>query len=269
MFSPRKLLRFNRTVETLLVYHTYHIPYLILSFPPKVFSVVGDLPTAGDRRQQPTTGPNPGRPPANPLSLLRRPTSGTPCHRPPPPHPAWRPPSPGLPTPRLPLSLSLFLPQPSPGSPHTTPDVRRKREREGELRVRVGWGGAGRPGVGGLRVGKRERGEERGGEARGVGRPGEGGRRAGWGGRGASWGLGAWSRWGWWWGGGGARSWVTAGEEKRERREKRERGFTGDRSRLGPVVGGQRWVAGIRGGSPTSVAGSGKVAGNGEDFGWK
>ena len=53
-------LRFNRTVEILLVYHTYHTPYLILPFPSKVFSVVGDLHAAGDGHRRPT--PDVGNP---------------------------------------------------------------------------------------------------------------------------------------------------------------------------------------------------------------
>ncbi|GMN54631.1 hypothetical protein TIFTF001_023762 [Ficus carica] len=51
---------------------------------------------------------------------------------------------------------------------------------------------------------------------------------------------------------------VAAGEEKRERREWREKGFAGGRPGLGPVVEGRRWVAG-----------GGKVTGDREDFGWK
>ncbi|GMN42008.1 hypothetical protein TIFTF001_011225 [Ficus carica] len=50
----------------LLVYHTYHTPYLILPFPPKVFSVAGDLQTAGDGHRQPT--PDAGDPPPAPHS---------------------------------------------------------------------------------------------------------------------------------------------------------------------------------------------------------
>ncbi|GMN75537.1 hypothetical protein TIFTF001_056624 [Ficus carica] len=38
---------------------------------------------------------------------------------------------------------------------------------------------------------------------------------------------------------------------------------------MGPVVGGRRWVAGIKSGSPAYVACGGKVAGNEEDFGWE
>ncbi|GMN70335.1 hypothetical protein TIFTF001_039379 [Ficus carica] len=40
--------RLNRTVEMLLGCHTYHILYLILPFPPQVFSVAGDLLATGD-----------------------------------------------------------------------------------------------------------------------------------------------------------------------------------------------------------------------------
>ncbi|GMN47994.1 hypothetical protein TIFTF001_017174 [Ficus carica] len=63
----------------------------------------------------------------------------------------------------------------------------------------------------------------------------------------------------------------TPGLGKRERKEKREKGGSPAASQpgLGPVVGGRRWVAGVRGGSPPSVACDGKVTGDGEDFGWE
>ncbi|GMN47790.1 hypothetical protein TIFTF001_016968 [Ficus carica] len=68
LFKP---LRFNRTVETLLVYYTYHTPYFTLSFPPKFFLVVGDLPAAGDGRWRPTSGLPPPAP-----TLAGRPAAG-------------------------------------------------------------------------------------------------------------------------------------------------------------------------------------------------
>ncbi|GMN64484.1 hypothetical protein TIFTF001_033557 [Ficus carica] len=128
-------------------------------------------------------------------------------------------------------------------------------------RVVTAWG-RGRTGQAGGRAGGRrgraagERRRERKGkierrEERERGRERKGGRR-----RPASRG------WGRWWGG---RRWVAVGERKRERKRKREKGGS-------PAAGrgwGRWWVAGVRGGSSASVVGSGKVAGDGEDFGWE
>ncbi|GMN52007.1 hypothetical protein TIFTF001_021162 [Ficus carica] len=150
-----------------------------------------------------------------------------------------------------------------------------------------GWG-AGREGVGGSHRGRRRGG---GGEA-GAGRPGVGGRRASWGPTGGGGGGGGGGGVGWGVAGRrgrgpgagkrerggllvvgrprlgpvvGGRRWVTVGEEKREKGEERERGSpAAGRPELGPEVGHQR-----RGGSPASVADGGKVAGDGEDLGWE
>ncbi|GMN38388.1 hypothetical protein TIFTF001_007613 [Ficus carica] len=103
-------------VEILLVYHTYHILYLILPFPPQVFSVaddlltIGDSPDAGDPPPAPRTpSSSPGRPPPNPGPPLPDPR-----HPPPrPPLPAPRPQPPRCPLPQVPL------PRPPPNPPLT------------------------------------------------------------------------------------------------------------------------------------------------------
>ncbi|GMN34305.1 hypothetical protein TIFTF001_004616 [Ficus carica] len=166
-----KPLRFNQTVEMLLVYHTYHTPYLILPFPPKVFSVTGDLPAAGDGRRRPTPdaddptpvaphpAPAPGNPPPQPSP------AGTLVPAPPvPPH--TRSPSPDLPPP-TPPSRRLSASPPT-GTP---PPPVRARRRESE-----GWGG---PVGGGGAVGREEREGGRGSPSGGAlgggwGRSGEG-----------------------------------------------------------------------------------------------
>ncbi|GMN34159.1 hypothetical protein TIFTF001_004548 [Ficus carica] len=79
------------------------------------------------------------------------------------------------------------------------------------------------------------------------------------------------------WVGGGrgwGRGWAAAGERRRERKGKRKRGRVAGRPAAG---GGGAWGGsselGVsrrrRGGSPASGAGDGKIAGDGEDFGWK
>ncbi|GMN30760.1 hypothetical protein TIFTF001_002947 [Ficus carica] len=244
-------------VETLLVYHTYHTPYLIISFPPKIFSVADNPPLASHHRPQ--TRSAAGESPFSLFSslslLLSRGDPPPTPPQPPAPSPPFGPPTllsgppPPASPPRLPLSLPLSLstpPQPRP--PHTTPDVRRERKREGELRVGVGWGGAlggrgwrGR-GSGKERKGKRERGKRERGRRGGR----EGGRWVGLGGRGAGWGPVV----------GGRRRGVIGGEEKREKGEERERKEIRRRPAGRPglrlVVGSRRWVAG-----------------DGEEFGWK
>ncbi|GMN60520.1 hypothetical protein TIFTF001_029622 [Ficus carica] len=74
------------------------------------------------------------------------------------------------------------------------------------------------------------------------------------------------------------------GCEKREKEEERERGRESGRERIeerererekkslaagwrGP--GGRSWIAGVGGGSSAFVTGSGKIADEGEDFGWE
>ncbi|GMN52663.1 hypothetical protein TIFTF001_021809 [Ficus carica] len=100
-------------VEILLVYYTYHTPYLILPFPPKIFSVADDLPATGvadDECRQPTpdfgdpppalpstTGPSPGRPPPSlgpysPLPGPRQPPPALPDRHPDPSPPSAPPP---------------------------------------------------------------------------------------------------------------------------------------------------------------------------------
>ncbi|GMN39748.1 hypothetical protein TIFTF001_008973 [Ficus carica] len=197
-------------------------------------------PTPATHLRPPTTGPNPGRPAGRrqipflslPLSLSsplpRRPTSGTP-----PPCPAA--PLPCLPTPPPP-PLSLLDPRPPhprpPGAPPSHPHPRLPLSFS--LSSHVG-GGVGGPGLGWVeREGKIE-GEAGGGEAGGGGLPGRVGGSGGWGLAGPVWGGGGA-------GGGSPR------ERRRERKGKREKGdlpVTG-RLGLGPVVGGQRWVAGVR-----------------------
>ncbi|GMN49845.1 hypothetical protein TIFTF001_019015 [Ficus carica] len=137
-------------------------------------------------------------------------------------------------------------------------------------RGRGAWGrGRRAAGCGGAEAGKRERGERKGKRKRGPGqvvgrgagragggvRPGEGG--LGVGGRLASRGAGQ----GWLGAGGGGRR---EKEEKREKGERERKSSTADGR-----PGGRRWVAGVGGGSPGSVAGGGKIAGDGEEFGWE
>ncbi|GMN73664.1 hypothetical protein TIFTF001_053726 [Ficus carica] len=69
--------------------------------------------------------------------------------------------------------------------------------------------------------------------------------------------------WGRWW---GDRRWVAAGERKRERKGKREKG---GRRRPADRGWGRWWVTGVGGGSPAFVSGVEKVAGDGEDFEWE
>ncbi|GMN23155.1 hypothetical protein TIFTF001_040410 [Ficus carica] len=95
----------------LLVYHTYHTPYLILPFPSQVFSIVGD------GRWRPTSDP-----PSTPCPSPDPPRPGTPPPPPPPPPPVPPPPAP-----------------PSPGPPRCPPDGDPPTpDREGGYR---GWGG--------------------------------------------------------------------------------------------------------------------------------
>ncbi|GMN69773.1 hypothetical protein TIFTF001_038817 [Ficus carica] len=136
------------------------------------------------------------------------------------------------------------------------------------------WGGGRRAaGCGGAEAGKRERREERErGERKGKRKRGPGqvvgrgaGRAGGWGeaGGGGPGGGGAPGKPGGRPGLAGGRGWGAAGE----RREERERG----RERKSPAADGRprgrRWVAGVGGGSPGSVAGGGKITGDGKEFG--
>ncbi|GMN38356.1 hypothetical protein TIFTF001_007586 [Ficus carica] len=187
-------LRFNRTVETLLVYYTYYTPYLTLPFPPKVFSIAGDLPAAGDgcRRptpEPPTTGPSPGRrrPPfslfpfisllfllSSPFSLFfSLPRPPTPTTGRPPPNPGPRQPSPPQPLQREGKREK--------GKREREEKRKKGEEREGGVAGGSGLGGGqpvvggGGSGVGGRgREEKREKGEEREGKREKGGSPAAG-----------------------------------------------------------------------------------------------
>ncbi|GMN57857.1 hypothetical protein TIFTF001_026963 [Ficus carica] len=144
----------------------------------EIFFGAGDLSVdAGDPAPAPAPAtPHPSPPP---LPGLRQPPSSLP---PPAPNPPPGPPScPAAPPPRSPLprpphppaspslfpSLSLLSLYPTPAPPPPPPPRREKRERKrGGVAGGGGMGGSRAAGVGGPRVGKRERG---------------GGRGAGWG----------------------------------------------------------------------------------------
>ncbi|GMN70650.1 hypothetical protein TIFTF001_039693 [Ficus carica] len=214
-----------------------------------------------------TSGPSPSQPAVgDPSFSLFSPAATHLRPSPPPaPTPAGRPPM--TPPLSLPLSLSsllsLFpsLPRPSPAGPqpalgppslHGLGETGGGGPRVGGAPCKLGGRGAGwgPTGEGRGREEKREKGEEReGGVADGLSvGAGAGGGEAG---------------------GGSLRE---RGEERGEEREKRkrERGVAGGRpTGAGASGGGPKVASRRRGRSPASVAGGGKVAGEGEDFGWK